>query len=233
MSAMQHAILLAFFLIAGPAAAAQPPHKVQIEFEVTSGSMRLGEGRDFLEHDGKKYSVVSETKTVGVAALFYKLNIHRESRGLVTAGGLRPLRFEETNSRKPKRAADFDWDAGQVKLTDGDKIETVPLSVNTFDPTSLPYVFAFAQSNQESMKVYIADGRRMADYEYRIIGKETLKTPLGDLETLHFQKFREADDKRGLEFWLSVDRHFLPVKIRFVEKNGTIVDSTVTSITSQ
>lgn len=168
-----------------------------------------------------------------MAALFYKLNIHRESRGLLTAGGLRPLRFEETNSRKPRRAAEFDWDAGQVKLTDGDTIETLPLSLNTFDPTSLPYVFAFAQSNQESMKVYIADGRRVADYEYRIIGKETLKTRLGDLETLHFQKFREADDKRGLEFWLSVDRHFLPVKIRFVEKNGTIVDSTVTSITLQ
>jgi len=230
---MKHAILAALLLIAGPVAAAQPPEKVQIDFEVTSGSMRLGEGRDVLEHDGKKYSVVSETKTVGVAALFYKLNIHRESRGLLTAGGLRPLRFEETNSRKPKRAAEFDWDAGQVKLTDGDKIETLPLSFNTFDPTSLPYVFAFAQSNQESMKVYIADGRRVADYEYRIIGKETLKTPLGDLETLHFQKLREADDKRGLEFWLSVDRHFLPVKIRFVEKNGTIVDSTVTSITPQ
>jgi hypothetical protein len=230
---MKPVTLLVLLLQAGPLAAAQPPQKVQIEYAVTSGSMRLGEGHDFLEHDGKKYSVVSETKTVGVAALFYKLNIRRESRGSLTAGGLRPLQFEEKNSRKPRRAADFDWDAGQVRLTDGDKIETVPLSANTFDPTSLPYAFAFAQSNQESMKVFVADGRRLADYEYRIIGKETLKTPLGELETLHFQKVREADDKRGLEFWLSVDRHFLPVKIRFVEKNGTMVDSTVTSITYQ
>ena len=228
---MKYVTLLVLLLLAGPLAAAQPPQKVQIVYAVTSGSMQLGEGHDFLEHDGKKYSVVSETKTVGVAALFYKINIRRESRGSLTASGLRPLQFEEKNSRKPKRAADFDWDAGQVKLTDGEKIETVPLSANTFDPTSLPYAFAFAQSNQESMKVVVADGRRLTDYEYRIIGKETLKTPLGELETLHFQKVREADDKRGLEFWLSVDRHFLPVKIRFVEKNGTMVDSTVTSIT--
>lgn len=230
---MKQAILLALLMIAGPVAAAQPPHKVQIDFAVTSGSMQLGKGRDFLEHDGKKYSVISEIRTVGVAALFYKLNIRRESRGLLTASGLRPLRFEEHNSRKPRRAADFDWDAGQVKLTDGDKIETVPLAANTFDPTSLPYAFAFAQLNQESMNVFVADGRRLADYEYRIIGKETLKTPLGELETLHFQKVREADDKRGLEFWLSVDRHFLPVKIRIVDKNGTVVDSTVTSVTYQ
>ena len=214
-------------------AAAQPPQKVQIDFEVTSGSMRLGEGRDVLEHDGKKYSVVSETKTVGVAALLYKLNVRRESSGLLSAGGLRPLRFEEVNSRKPRRAVDFDWSAGQVKLTDGDKIETEALSANTFDPASLPYAFAFAQSNQESMKVFVADGKRMTDYEYRIIGKEMLKTPLGDMETLHFQKVREPDDKRGLEFWLSVDRHFLPIKIRYVEKNGTVVDSTVTGIAAQ
>ncbi len=195
--------------------------------------MQLGEGHDILDHDGNKYSVVSETKTVGVAALFYKLNIRRESRGSITASGLRPLQFEEKNSRKPRRAADFDWDAAQVKLTDGDKIEIVPLSANTYDPTSLPYAFAFAQSKQERMKVFIADGRRLNDYEYRIIGKEMLKTPLGELETLHFQKVQEADDKRGLEFWLSVDRHFLPVKIRFVDKNGRVFDSTVTSITTQ
>lgn len=230
---MKPAILLALLLIPGPAAAAQPPQKVQVDFSVTSGSMQLGEGHDFLEHDGKKYSVTSETKTVGVAAFFYKLNIRRESRGSLTASGLRPLQFEENNSRKPRRAADFDWDAGTVRLTDGDKIETVPLSANTFDPASLPYAFAFAQSNQESMKVFVADGRRLADYEYRIIGKEKLKTPLGEMETLHFQKVREADDKRGLEFWLSVDRHFLPVKIRYVEKNGTVVDSTVTRISFQ
>jgi hypothetical protein len=230
---MKHVTLLVLFLLAGPLAAAQPPQRVHIDFAVTSGSMQLGEGHDFLEHDGTKYSLVSETKTVGVAALFYKLNIRRESRGSLTASGLRPLQFEENSSHKPRRAADFDWNAGQVKLTDGDKIETVPLSPNTFDPTSLPYAFAFAPSNQESMKVFVADGRRLADYEYRMVGKETLKTPLGELETLHFQKVREADDKRGLEFWLSVDRYFLPVKIRFVEKNGTTVDSTVTSITFQ
>lgn len=223
-------VLITLLQIAAPVAAAQPPQKVQIEYSVTSGSMQLGEGHDSLEHDGKTYSVVSDTKTVGVAALFYKLNVKRESRGLLTASGLRPLRYEENNSRKPRRTADFDWSAGQVKLTDGDNIQVAPLSANTFDPTSLPYAFAFAQSNQDSMTVFVADGRRVADYEYRIIGKETLKTPLGEMETLHFQKVREADDKRGLEFWLAVDRHFLPVRIRYVEKNGTVVDSTVTRI---
>jgi len=226
-------VLVALLQIAVPVTAAQPPQMVKIDYAVTSGSIQLGEGHDVLEHDGKKYSVVSKTRTVGVAALLYKINVRRESSGLLTASGLRPQRYEENNSRKPRRTADFDWSAGQVKLTDGENIQTVPLSANTFDPSSLPYAFAFTQSNQGSMNVFVADGRRVADYEYRIIGKETLKTPLGEMETLHFQKVREADDKRGLEFWLSVDRHFLPVKIRYVEKSGTVVESTITSIAFQ
>ncbi len=98
----------ALIFLAGPAWAAQPPQYVQMNFAVNSGSMHLGEGRDVLEHDGKRYSVISESKTVGLAAFFYKMNIRRESRGLITKNGLRPLHFEEDRTRKPKRAADFD-----------------------------------------------------------------------------------------------------------------------------
>ncbi len=44
------------------------------------------------------------------------------------------------------------------------------------------------------------------------------------------QKVRLGDDKRGLDFWLAVDRHYLPVRIRFTEKDGTAFDSVVTAI---
>ncbi|MBI2509273.1 MAG: hypothetical protein HYV99_04705, partial [Betaproteobacteria bacterium] len=54
--------------------------------------------------------------------------------------------------------------------------------------------------------------------------------PLGEIETLHFEKVRAPDDKRGFEFWLAIDRHFLPVKLRYIEKNGDTFDSIVTGI---
>jgi hypothetical protein len=217
--------------LAVPAWSAQPPQRVQMDFSVNSGSMHLGEGRDVLEHDGKKYSVVSESKTVGVAAFFYKMNIRRESRGLILKNGLQPLHFEEERSRKPKRAVDFDWDAKLVKLTDGSNVETVPLPNNTFDQTSFTYAFAFRTPSEEILPVFLTDGRKLSEYKYQVIGKEKLKTPLGDLATIHFQKVREADDKRGFEVWLAVDHHYLPVQIRFIEKDGTVLDSTVTAIT--
>jgi hypothetical protein len=229
---MRNAVIVLMFL-AVPTWAAQPPQHVQLNFAVVTGSMRLGEGRDVLEHDGKHYSVVSTSKTVGLAAFFYKMNIRRESRGLITNNGLRPLHFEEERSRKPRRSADFDWDAKLLKLTDGDTVESVPLPDNTFDQTSFAYAFAFRPPSEEILPVHLTDGRRLSDYKYQFIGKEKLTTPIGDLEAVHFQKIREGDDQRGFEVWLAVEHHYLPVKIRFIEKDGTVLDSSVTDISYQ
>jgi hypothetical protein len=222
--------LLATTVMTGWAA---PPQRVQLEFAVSSGSMDLGEGHDVLEHDGKTYTVVSELRTVGLAAILYKLDIRRQSRGLVTKDGLRPLHFEEDRTRKPKRAADFDWEAKTIKLTDGDKVETLPLPENTFDQTSFTYAFAFKASLNDMPPVYLTDGRKLSDYKYKVLGREKLKTPIGELEALHIQKVQDPDDKRGFEVWLSVEHHNLPVRIRYVEKNGQVVDSTITRVTYQ
>lgn len=230
---MKRRALVALMFLAGPAWATEPPHHVQMDISVNSGSMHLGDGRDVLEHDGKQYSVISESKTVGIAAFLYKMNIRRESRGLITKTGLRPLHFEEDRTRKPKRAADFDWDAKLIKLTDGANVETLPLPENTFDQTSFAYAFAFRPPGEEIPPIHLTDGRKLSDYKYQVVGKEKLKTALGELETVHIQKVREADDKRGFEVWLAVEHHYLPVQIRFIEKDGTVLDSTVTAISYQ
>lgn len=222
--------LLALSLLALPALAVQPPQRVELDFVVEANGMDIGEGRDVLEHDGKAYKIVSELKTVGVAAVIYKLDIRREANGLVTPGGLQPLHFEEDRSRKAPKAVDFDWKARTIKLTDGDKVQTLPLPDNTYDQTSFAYAFAFREWPDKMPTIYLSDGRKLSDYEYRTLGKEKLKTPLGELETLHVQKVQDADDKRGFEVWLSLQHHHLPVRIRYVEKNGQVVDSTITRI---
>lgn len=230
---MMRAGLVLLALFAAPTMAVQPPHRVQMDFAVSLGSMHLGEGRDVLEHDGKQYSVISDSKTMGLAAILYKMNIHRESRGLVTKSGLRPLHFQEERTRKPKKAADFDWDARQIKLTDGENVTSVALPDNTFDQTSFAYAFAFRSPDEELPPVHLTDGRKLSDYKYRMVGREKIKTAIGEFETMHFQKVLEGDDKRGFEVWLAVEHHYLPVQIRFIEKDGTVLDSTVTAISYQ
>jgi len=207
---------------------AMPPQRVELTFEINFGSMKLGEGRDLLVHDGNQYTVVSETIPKGLAAIFIK-KIRRESRGAITEAGLRPVSFEEHGRKSGIRAAEFNWRDSTLRLINGDSNTIVPLPQNTIDQASLPYGFAFAGRVPDGFSAYVADGRRIKEYRYRIVGRERVETVLGEIETIHVEKVRGPDDKRSFDFWLAVDHHFLPVKMRFIEK-GRAFDSVVTAI---
>jgi hypothetical protein len=181
------------------------------------------------QHDGKTYSVVSESYTVGLAAI-YRLNMRREAKGNVTAGGLRPLSFVELRNGKLKRSVTFDWAAGQVQLTDGDKKETLPLPPNTWDATSFAWNFAFSRPDGKELQVHFTDGRWVTQYKYTIRGREKITTPMGELETMHVKKVQEDGDERAFDVWLAIDQHLLPARVRATEKDGTVFDWIVESV---
>lgn len=223
-------LLAALVWCAAPAAA--EPSRIELTFEIVFGNMKLGEGRDVVEYDATRYSVVSISEPQGLAALFIN-DVRRESRGLVTPGGLRPERFEESGRKGGARVAEFDWSNGQLTLNSGGNTETVKLPPNTFDQASLPYGFLFVAPPPDSFQVHVTDGRRLTHYRYRLVAREKIKTGLGELETLHFEKVRDPDDKRGFEFWLAVERQYLPVRLRYSDKNRRVFDSIVTDIKIQ
>ena len=222
------ALLLAAQLPAGAFAAV--PARVEITYAVFLGSMRIGEGRDVFQHDGRTYRVVSESKTAGLAAALYRLNIRRESQGRVTRAGLRPEAFTEERNGRPKRSAAFDWERKQATLVDGDNSQTVPLPDNSWDSTSFGYNFAFVPPEAAELAAHLTDGRRLKQYRYAVLGREKLDTELGTLETLHVKRLQLPEDKRAFEVWLAVDRHNMPVRIRYTEKDGTVFDSIATKV---
>jgi hypothetical protein len=81
------------------------------------------------------------------------------------------------------------------------------------------------------MDLFLTDGRRVSPYRYAFLGRETLDTELGPLDTLHVKKVQRPDDPRAFDVWLAPDRHYAPVRIRFTEENGLVFDSQVTRIT--
>ena len=205
------------------------PRRVDIEFAVYLGSMRIGEGRDHFEQDGKGYRISSESKTVGIAAL-YRLNIAREVQGRVTPAGLRPQTYTETRNGKLKRSVRFDWEQKQATLFDGETSKVVPLPEDTWDTTSFGYNFPYFRKQSGELQVNLTDGRKISANRYALLGRERLDTEIGKLETLHMKKIQDADDKRAFEVWLAVERHFAPVRIRYTEKDGTVFDSVVTKL---
>ena len=106
----------ALFAVSCQAAAAGLPPKVEIKYKVSMGSVKIGEGTDVFEHDGKTYKVVSESKTAGLAALFYRLDLRREATGTITSKGLRPDDYREMRNGQLRRSAHFDWQKKQADL---------------------------------------------------------------------------------------------------------------------
>jgi len=223
-------VVAALLCITCQALAGGMPQRVEIKYKVSMGSMKIGEGTDVFEHNGKTYHVVSESHTAGLAALIYRLDLRRESTGVVTAKGLRPDSYSETRNGQLRRSVHFDWDKKQADLQDGDRKQTVPLPDNTWDNTSFGYNFAFGRPDGADMDLHLTDGRRVQSYKYSVVGKEQLETGLGPMNTVHVRKVLEGDDKRGFDVWLAPEHHYLPVRIRYTEKDGTTFDSVVTQI---
>jgi len=221
--------LICLALLGANAAYGMPPQRIELSFEIRFGAMKLGVGEERLEHDGKRYQVYSDTIPKGLAALFID-DIRRESKGSITDSGLRPTSFIERGRRDGIRAAEFDWTNNKLRLIEGESNHTVELPAGTIDQVSLPYAFAFAGDVGGDFIIHVTDGRRLAEYQYRILGRERIETALGELETIHIEKVRDAGSKRSFEFWLSVEHYYLPVQMRFSDKKGRKFDSVVTAI---
>jgi hypothetical protein len=206
--------------------------RVELTFEVVYGNMRLGEGREVLEYGDGRYSVVSVTEPEGLAALFIN-DIRRESKGVITASGLRPERFEESGRKEGARYATFDWSEKKLTMSSGGSTQTVALPPETFDQASLPYGFMFTSPADQPFLIHVTDGRRVQQYRYRLVAREKIKTKMGEMETLHYEKVRDADDKRGFEFWIALGHKNLPVKLRYSDRNNRVFESVITSIKAE
>ena len=221
-------LLWVLLFCASSAAFAATPSRVEMTFTISYGNMRIGEGRDVLVRDGKRYMVNSTTTPVGLAAIFIS-EINRESRGHVTEAGLKPEYFKEDRGRRGQRIAAFDWESDRLTLTQDEHTHSVDLPPGTLDHASFQFSFIFSPPDEDGIKLPLTDGRRVKEYRYRLVGPETLQTPVGPIETLHFEREVDPEEKRRFEVWLAIDRHHLPVQIRYEEKGRTF-NSIVTGI---
>jgi hypothetical protein len=211
-------LLLAFGLVFGPAAAplAAPPRKVEIAYQVLMNGLPIGEITQRLEHDGRSYRLTENWKGKGAFAM--RGDAARASRGTISADGLRPQHFEDKRTGRTTRQADFDPGAKTPTLQRQDQL-------------SLFWTFAFAPP-RGLVRVNVADGERLSEYDYQPAGKERVKTPAGEFDALKFVKKRDDPEDKITEVWLSVDRQ-IPVRILVVDKGGKRLDQVAAKITTQ
>ncbi len=170
---------------------------------------------------------------MGFFALFLEGRIVQESRGTVTAEGLRPTRFVESRPGATPEGLEFDWRGHRVTFERGDSRRSAELADNTVDWLSMIFQMAHVPPSGESYDLKVYTQRRLYNFKLKVLGVEEIEIPLGRLKALHLRHV-DPDDQQVVDVWLGIDQHYLPVKLRYpVARNRLVVEQSATDMTSR
>ncbi|MCF8178423.1 MAG: DUF3108 domain-containing protein [Sulfuritalea sp.] len=204
------------------------PRKGRVRFSLARGAdgLVLGQVVYSWEHDGNNYRLQSVTETTGLAALLKPMRVMQVSQGDITAAGLRPREFRHERV-KGLDTASFDWKRGVVSYEGKqDKI-----AVGTQDMLSLYCQLVLLGVKRGPLEVPIATGRKLENYRFEIVGKESVTLPDGKRQAVRMKSRSSGDDT--IEVWIVPEQRGLPVKIRFTDRKGEVFDQLAQDIAIQ
>jgi hypothetical protein len=216
--------LPAIALSVAAAAQAAPPARIEITYDVLHNGGPLATVTHVLEHDGRSYRLSETWEGGGLLALLGE--VQRTSRGEVTAGGLRPLEYEDRRPRRDTARARFAWQEGTLtqQFRHGPQAQALPPHAQ--DRLSFLFAPAFHAPGAGPLEYHIADGKGVAHYVFEVAGRERLAVPAGEFDALRLVK--RDDDGRSMQIWLDATRSYLPLRVLVVHKDGTRVDQVAT-----
>lgn len=211
-----------------PALAMTLPPYVRITYRVTLGEagFLVGSAVQELRQDGSRYTMRSSAETVGIVWLFKPARMVNVSKGDVVASGLRPREFSVERNNGKNDTATLDWAAGEVRLDSG---RQYPLKPGTQDMLSMFAQLAMLPLAGPLISIPVVTGKRVEQYEFAVVGRETIATPRGERATVHLSN-RQPGSRESTDVWLGLDDGHLPVRIRHVDRRGDIFDQTAERI---
>jgi hypothetical protein len=192
--------------------------------EMTRRFSKLGSGT---------YQYHSETRTTGLISFFRKDLIIEISKWKLDFDNLIPIDYfyDHSGGKKDRRVnIVFDWDNNRITNSIDGLSWKMPTSPNVMD--KLLYQLAIMydlQAGKEKLHYTVADGGKTKIYNFEIIGEETIKTPLGNLETIKLERHK-PNSRRKSTLWCAKALEFLPVKVENIEKDGKITVALINSL---
>ena len=223
--------LLALWCIAGASFAS--PTDIRAVYKISWSGILIGQVSEHFKRDANRYTIVSETRSDGVLGLFLHDTLKVTSEGRITPAGLQPVKYEFSRASDASKTilATFDWDANLFKSEHDGKTENIALEPGTQDRLSIMYQFMLSPPHAIKVKAWMTNGKKIEQYVYLKQGDVTLNTPAGDFAAVHYKRdAKPGDDKAQL--WLAKDRFFLPVRVLFEDRNGTL-DQTLVTLSTQ
>jgi len=217
---------LYLLISAASLAQAGPPARIEIAYEMTRNGSAMAETLEQLEHSAGRYQLVETWTGKGLFALLG--TIKRTSRGEITADGSRPLEFTDARTGRETARAWFNWGAKTLTMQYQDPPRVEPLPPNAQDRLSFLLALSFLPGRAKTTGYAVFDGKGQSRHEYRVSGRERLKTRAGEFDTVVVERTTGHDAAR---LWLAAEIGHLPVRLLVVQKDGTRLDQVAIRIT--
>jgi hypothetical protein len=225
-------LLLPALLLGGNVAASMPPD-FKASYEITRGSMKIGNSTiELTTGSNGAYTYKSRSWPVRWVAWFLKDKLNETSKGKITSNGIRPdsYHYQRTGGSSEREAKlEFNWEKMSVENNVEDSRWKMEIPVGTLDKLASQLGMMYALANGETdINFNIADGGKLKEYRFKVVGEETLELPAGTFRTIKITKLRD-NNKRETYIWCAPELHYLPVRIWQREKDDSEYQSDLES----
>ena len=201
----------------------------EVEFEVGNNLITAGTATLLLEKKSDLWHYSLMTKPRGVFKLAGKGNISEYSTfRLISYDGKAELQpqvyqFRQDNERRRAVDASFDWVSRSIEHTYRGKSVSEPFTSPVLDRLTVTLLIMNTLRNDfQRMELPIFDTGRIKAVEFVNTGPETLKTRLGNIETVRVVNRSATGGSRETTTWFAPSLDYLPVKIEH-RKRGELV----------
>jgi len=218
---------------APPVGSIRFPRSGRLEYAVTIGTPPTPVGRATYAWEASEaaYRLSLSAETTGLVGLLRRVRVVQTSEGRITPEGLRPDAFAMDRGPNARNEfARFDWAAKQLTFGYPDAVQTAALGPGAQDTLSLILQFAFVPIGDGRRDVLLTTGRKLYVQSYERVAEEVIETPAGNWRAWHLRRVRAQAGDEGYDMWLATDRPFLPVRIRWTDRNGRVTSATLDTV---
>ena len=175
------------------------------EYDVRYGRMAVGSSRTELSHTGASWAMESTSTAVGFARVIASGTLKQRSEFELTPDGPRPAAYSfDDGTKRTSRdvSLEFDWRAGRVRGTAEDEAVDVPTVPSLQDAASMQVlVQARLRAGREPDTIAMIEKDRVKEYRFTMLRRETLKTAIGDIETVVYRSARDGSDRETISWY--------------------------------
>ena len=190
-----------------------------IEYDVIAKGDKVGTASQKLEQlTNGQWQIAMQSK---IKYYFFKDKRQETSRFELVEGQIYPIQYQriaDSSFKDSNLLQQFDWQTGHETGSYKDKKWTIELIEGSLD--QLTQLIAIreqlmAQKPLKSITISYRGSSRVN--EFKVVGQETLKTDIGEIESAKVQLI-EKGGKRQTNYWFALENNMLPVQIQRIKE---------------